>query len=113
MEAEEARKIALQVLFQLQQDNYEACINIIQEAEAKALDKPGAQQESREELECVSNLPIDGRWLGMLEREGYFYIRDLEGVDIDKLNISNLGAKGKQQIKQALQEVRQKLAEVV
>lgn len=110
--SEEARKLSLKVLFHLQGNNYEGAISILQKAEAKFLDTSNAQLEAREELKCVANLPIPCRLTEALDREGYIYVSDLDGVDIDKLCIPNLAEKSKAAIKQALKEVRQKLARV-
>lgn len=112
--SEDARKLSLKVLFHLQQNNYEAAVVILQEAECAYLNRDyrAAKQEDREELECVANLPIDRRLTEMLDKKGYIYISDLEGVDIDKLEIKMLAAKGKAAIKQALADVRKKLAKV-
>ena len=105
IDPEVAERRRRRVAIHLKRGNFEACHNIIDDAQAKN------QQES-DNGECTTLVDLPAgcsyhtwlRTVSQLEKAGYIYISDLNGVDIMALRLPQLGLRSLITIKQALEE---------
>jgi hypothetical protein len=105
-------KVLRRLKVHLGRHQYEACHSILEDLEADFNKDRRLSKEHRDELECIASLPIEQRLINILEREGYIYVNELDGVDILNLSIKQLGTKGKRAIYNAVKEARRQLEDL-
>lgn len=98
------------ILIHLQREEegrFEACRDIIdgleEESKVKAVD--------RESLNCIASLALDMREISLLEAGGFIYVSDLDGVDMSKLRLLNMGRIERERIRAVIEEARERLKE--
>lgn len=96
MTGREAEAAGRRIAIHLRKGQFAACHNIIKEL------KQSCRDRKKDVPTAIAELPIDLRWVNMLEEAGYIYIDDLDGVDLDQLDIKYLSEVGKDQIGRAV-----------
>lgn len=71
-------RLSRRIVLHLLRDQYNACHDIL-----RAFEKQTEVPEG--EPVAIAELPLDLRYINMLESVGYVYIEDFEGIDIDEL----------------------------
>lgn len=96
MTGPEADRLGARLALHLRKGDFEVCRHILESAEEAT--------ESQDGPTAIAELNLDLRYVNLLEKEGFIYVSDLDGVDIMNLLIGWLGEKGRYAILRALQK---------
>ncbi len=104
MNGQDADRIGREISLHFRRNNYEACRDLVNAAERRHNEGPGVP-------EYLTEIGLGLRTTSELEKGGYILITDLDGVDIDGLELPNIGPVTKQAIKVKLVRARRKIIE--
>lgn len=104
MNGPEADQTGNKISIRLRRNDFEACREIIDQHERQYRKGP-------EVPTFIAELSIDLRTINVLEKYGYMQISDLDDVDIDAMNLPNIGPVAKAGLKNTLRKARKRIVE--
>ncbi len=102
MNSRDAKLLARRLSIHLCHNEFGLCHEILNSAEEEWEKTRGKDNTPT----AIAELNIELRLVELLDREGYIYISDLDGIDIGNLRLPQLGPVLRQSLIKALQELR-------
>lgn len=96
------------MLVHLQRDEFEPCHDILDGLEAEWKVRGRVDGEA---LNCIASLNLGMREINLLEDAGFLYVTDMDGIDLERLRLPNMGQIERERVRTTIEGARERLKE--